>query len=45
MREFVHGVKDRREFIEKMKRVKGEDYFDKLRIRKSVWSEPIDTGV
>ena len=45
LREFVYGVNDRHEFILKVKQVRGEDYFDKLKIKEPVWSDPINTGV
>jgi glutaconate CoA-transferase, subunit A len=45
MREFIYGVKDRREFIEKVKRAKGDDHFEKLRVKDVVSSEPIVMGL
>jgi glutaconate CoA-transferase subunit A len=41
---FVFGVKDWGEYMEKRKAVKGNDYFDKLKIRNPISSEPIITG-
>lgn len=35
MKEYVYGVKDRQGFIEKVKRKKGEGYFDKLKVKES----------
>ncbi|MBI4296827.1 MAG: CoA transferase subunit A [Chloroflexi bacterium] len=44
MKEFIYGVRDRREFIEKVKAAKGQDYFERLRIQQPVWAEPISYG-
>lgn len=44
MKNYVHGVKDFNGFIEKMKESRGEDYFEKLRIKNLVMSEPIAHG-
>ncbi|MEE8419525.1 MAG: CoA-transferase [Dehalococcoidales bacterium] len=43
MEAFVYGVKDWNEFLELRKAVKGEEYFERLRIE-TVPSEPIYTG-
>ncbi len=45
MREFVYGVEDRRAFIEKIRRMKGEDHLEKLRVKNVVLSEPIRMGL
>jgi glutaconate CoA-transferase subunit A len=45
MKEYVYGVRNRRELIEKLKAVKGEAYFERLRLKEMVYSEPIGTGV
>jgi glutaconate CoA-transferase subunit A len=45
MKEFIYGVKDRKEFIEKIKRLKGDDHFEKLRVKDVVYSEPIRMGL
>lgn len=45
MKEFVYGVENRREFIEKMKAIKGDDYFERLKLRNTSLSEPIMTGL
>ncbi len=44
LEEFVHGVKDWNAYLEKRKSVKGDDYFEKLKIRNPVESDPITTG-
>ncbi|MBI2851037.1 MAG: CoA transferase subunit A [Chloroflexi bacterium] len=44
LRDFVYGVKDWNEYIEKVKSIKGADYFDKARLKNPVKSEPIITG-
>jgi glutaconate CoA-transferase subunit A len=43
LQNFVYGVDDWVGYIEKLKAIKGEDYFDKLRIR-PIMSDPITTG-
>ena len=44
VREFIYGVSDRKEYMEKVKARKGSDYFENLRIKNPIWSEPIMTG-
>lgn len=44
LEDFVYGVSDWNEYMEKMKKLKGEDYFDNMRIKNPVLSEPIITG-
>lgn len=44
VKNFVYGVSDWNEYLEKVKTAKGRDYFDKLRLKKPVMSEPIITG-
>ena len=41
---FVHGVSDWNEFLDKKKALKGDDYFEKLKIKNPISSEPIITG-
>lgn len=41
---FVYGVDDWNEYLEKIKAVNGQDYLDKLRIKNPIISEPIVTG-
>lgn len=43
-KEFVYGVTDRKEYMEKMTARKGSAYFENLRIKGALWSEPIKTG-
>ncbi|MEK7353459.1 MAG: CoA-transferase [Chloroflexota bacterium] len=45
LKNYVYGVGDWNEFVEKVKTSKGADYFDKLRIKNPVTSEPIITGL
>ena len=45
MKEFVYGVKNRKEFLEKVNQVKGQDYLKRLMVDPLVSSEPIHTGV
>ena len=45
MSEFVYGVADRGDLIRKIKALKGDDYFDRLRLKEKVFSEPIGTGI
>lgn len=45
IREFVYGVESRGELIEKIRRLKGDDYFEKLKLKNAVFSEPIKTGM
>jgi glutaconate CoA-transferase subunit A len=44
MEEMVHGVSNWDEYIEKMKQKKGASYFDNLKIKNPLYSEPIVTG-
>jgi glutaconate CoA-transferase subunit A len=45
LREFVHGTASWEEYLEKRKKAKGdESYFEKLRIKNPLYSEPIVTG-
>lgn len=44
IKDFVFGVHNWDEYLEKRKRVKGKDYFDKLKIQNPILSEPITTG-
>jgi len=45
MKEFVYGVEDRRELIRKIKATKGDDYFEKLKLKNLLFSEPIRMGL
>jgi glutaconate CoA-transferase subunit A len=44
LNEYVYGVKDWNGFIEKVKATKGEDYFENLRLKNLVVSEPVVHG-
>jgi len=44
VRELVYGAADWNEYIEKVKTIKGQDFFDKIRLKKPVMSDPIITG-
>ena len=44
VKEFIYGVSGRKEYLEKWKAAKGSDYFENLRIKNPIWSEPIKTG-
>ena len=44
LKDFVYGVSDWNEYMEKMKANRGADFFDKLRIKNPIMSEPIITG-
>lgn len=44
VKNLVYGVDDWNEYMEKVKTVKGADYFDKLRLKNPIMSEPIITG-
>lgn len=44
LEDFVYGVRDWNEYLEKKKKIKGEDYFDRMRIKNPVLSEPVITG-
>jgi hypothetical protein len=41
----VYGVEDRRELIRKIKATKGDDYFEKLKLKNLLFSEPIRMGL
>jgi len=45
MKEFVYGVASRRELILKIRATKGDDYLEKLKLKETVLSEPVRTGV
>jgi glutaconate CoA-transferase subunit A len=45
LKEFVYGVENRSELLQKIKALKGEDYFDKLKLKDLVSSEPIKMGL
>jgi glutaconate CoA-transferase subunit A len=45
MKEFVYGVENRRDLIQKIKTRKGDDYFEKLKLKEKVFSEPIGMGI
>jgi len=45
MKELVYGVENRRELIEKIKAKKGDDYFERLKLKNLVFSEPIGMGL
>ncbi len=45
MREFVYGVENRSELIRKLKALKGNGYFERLRLKDAVLSQPIRTGL
>lgn len=45
MEEFVYGVEGRRELIEKIRAKKGDDYFEKLKLKNLLFSEPIRMGL
>ena len=40
----VYGVADWNEYLENLKKVNGEDYFEKLRPKNLVWSDPVPSG-
>ncbi len=44
MRDFVYGVRDWNEYLDKIKKIQGEDYFDSLLIKHPVLSEPVVFG-
>jgi hypothetical protein len=44
LKEFVHGVEDWNAYLVKRKAAKGDDYFEKLKIKNPVESDPIITG-
>jgi len=41
---FVYGVDNWDDYLKKLRAIKGEDYFDKLRVINPLMSEPITTG-
>jgi glutaconate CoA-transferase subunit A len=45
MKEFVYGVESRRDLIQKIRSLKGDDYFEKLKLKDVVFSEPIGMGL
>jgi glutaconate CoA-transferase subunit A len=45
MEKFVYGVKDRTELIQNIKAMKGEEHFERLRLKDPVLSKPVKTGV
>jgi glutaconate CoA-transferase subunit A len=45
MKEFVYGVEGRAELIQKLRTLKGEEFFEKLRPKNMVFSEPIRMGL
>lgn len=44
VRDLVHGVADWNEYIEKVKEIKGSDFFDNIKLKNPIKSEPIITG-
>ncbi len=44
MEKLVYGVKDWEEYLREKRAIKGEDYFEKFRIKNPVKSEPVITG-
>lgn len=45
MKEFVYGVKSRAEMIEKIRIKEGDEYFERLRPKNMVFSEPVMMGL
>jgi len=45
MREFVYGVENRSELIRKIRAQKGEEFFERLRPKNLVYSEPVRMGL
>lgn len=45
VKEYVYGVRNRRELIEKITAIRGRQYFESLRPRERLFSEPVFTGV
>jgi glutaconate CoA-transferase subunit A len=45
MKEYVYGVKNRRELIEKIAAIRGREYFENLKPKTKLFSEPVFTGV
>jgi len=41
----IYGVKDWNEYLENLKKINGEDFLEKLRIKEPLLSEPIITGM
>jgi glutaconate CoA-transferase subunit A len=44
LKDAVYNVANWNEYLENLKRVHGQDYFDTLRPQNQVWSEPIPSG-
>ena len=44
LQDFIYGVSDWNEYLEKRKAVKGKEHFEKLKIQNPILSEPIVTG-
>jgi glutaconate CoA-transferase subunit A len=44
LKESVYGVADWNEYLENLKRERGQDYLDKLRVKNPVLSEPVTSG-
>lgn len=44
LRDSIYGVSDWSEYLENLKKANGQDYFDKLRPKNAVWSEPVPSG-
>ena len=44
VRDLVYGVADWREYVEKVKQIKGANFFDNIKLKNPVKSEPIITG-
>ena len=44
LKDSVQGVADWNEYLENLKKVHGQDYFDTLRPKNQAWSEPIPSG-
>jgi glutaconate CoA-transferase subunit A len=45
MREFVYGVESRKELVQKIIRLRGEDYLERLKVKDVVFSEPVRMGL
>jgi glutaconate CoA-transferase, subunit A len=45
MREFVYGVENRSELIRKLRALNGEEFFERLRPKNMVYSEPVRMGL
>jgi glutaconate CoA-transferase subunit A len=44
MRKFVYGVENRKELMEKIRTLKGENYLERLKVKNAIFSEPIRMG-